>query len=206
MKVIILKHRSCSIMFLILLFHLVCFFSSPSSVMASSVSPEVGSELDMSGASGEVKDNFEIEDDINLGIKMWEFIQGSPTNNQLLLGMYTFHFDSKSLENRQWNNKLVGLQYNDFVFFVFENSFYNWVSGVAYARNLYQIQLDNKWDLNTGYRIGLMAGYEEGQAPFADTLELTPILELYAQFFYNKHYGVEIMLTSSISVGFVYQF
>lgn len=120
--------------------------------------------------------------------------------------MFTFHFTPSSLEERQWNNKLLGIQYNDFSVFAFENSFYNWCAGVAYNRDLYQSALNNDWDMNLGYRAGLMYGYEDGEAPFSSSSPIIPLVALYSQFVYNEHYGVELMLTTSLSLGFFYRF
>lgn len=74
------------------------------------------------------------------------------------------------------------------------------------ARNLYTRQLSNYWDLAAGYRLGLAYGYKEGEAPFSSLSPVIPIVELYAQTLFSKHFGVELMLTSSISIGFFYQF
>lgn len=136
----------------------------------------------------------------------WEFIKGSPTDDQFFLGMFTAHFTPSSLKSRQWNNKLIGIQYNDIVMFGFENSFYNWCAGLAYARNVYQNPLHNNWDLNIGYRVGIIYGYEDDEAPFSENSPIIPLVQLYSQFIYNKHYGLELMLTSSLSLSFFYQF
>lgn len=83
---------------------------------------------------------------------LFEYLQGQPTENQLLLGMVTLHLNSKSRRIRQWNNNLVGLQYKDFFICTFENSFYNQTCAAGLARNLSTSELSNNWDMTFGYR------------------------------------------------------
>ena len=137
---------------------------------------------------------------------LWEFIQGQPTSNQFFLGMFTFHFTPSSLESRNWNNKLIGLQYHDFFVGTLENSFYNrsWTFGIA--RNFSRHQVSNRWEMTTGYRFGGATGYKDGEAPFSGSSPIIPVVELYAQAIGYKHFGVELMLTTSLSASFFYQF
>lgn len=135
-----------------------------------------------------------------------DFLKGESTENQFYLGMFTYHFDPKSRRIRNWKQNLVGFQYNDFFIGTFENSFFNrtWTAGMA--RNLYTKPLSNNWDLATGYRLGIAYGYKDGEAPFSSLSPIIPVVEVYTQSIYQKHFGVELMLTSSISIGFFYQF
>ncbi len=137
---------------------------------------------------------------------LFKYLQGQPTEDQLLLGMATFHFSEKSRRVRQWNNKLIGLQYKDFFISTFENSFYNqaWAAGIA--RNVSTSELNANWDMTFGYRLGLVSGYKDGEAPFSSNSPLVPLVEVYNQYFFKKHYGVELMLTTSISACLSYQF
>jgi len=134
------------------------------------------------------------------------YLRGKPTENQLFIGMFTFHFTPSSLKTRNWQQNLIGFQYNDFFFGTFENSFYNRSWAAGWARNLEKRELGNNWGMTAGYRLGLATGYEEGQAPFSSISPVIPIVELYSQFLYREHYGVELMLTTSLSVSFFYQF
>ena len=135
-----------------------------------------------------------------------EYLKGKPTENQFFLGMFTYHFTPKSREIRNWKQNLIGFQYHDLFIGTFENSFYNrtWTAGIA--RNLYTKPLSNHWDLATGYRLGLAYGYKEGEAPFSSLSPIIPVVEVYAQSIYRKHFGIELMLTTSISLSFFYQF
>ena len=135
-----------------------------------------------------------------------EYLKGQPTDTQLSLGMWTYHFDPKSREKDNWNQKLIGIQYNDYFLALFENSFYNWCVTAGIARNLSSTKLSDNWDMNFGYRLGLAAGYKDGEAPFSTVSPIIPIVEIYNQYYFQKHFGVELMLTTSISAGFFYQF
>lgn len=148
----------------------------------------------------------EKEVDIEEKFDFINFLKGKPTENQFYIGMFSYHFDSKSLKTRNWKQNLIGIQYNDFFLGTFENSFYNrtWTAGLA--RNFYTSTLSNYWGFATGYRLGLAYGYEEGEAPFSNVSPIVPIAGLYAQCIYREHFGVEIMLTTSLSITFLYQF
>jgi hypothetical protein len=147
-----------------------------------------------------------LEKDEPYEFRFLDYLKGKPTENQIFIGMFTYHFDPKSRESRNWKQNLIGLQYNDFFICTFENSFYirTWAAGIA--RTLHAQALSNHWDMATGYRMGVVYGYEEGQAPFSNVSPVIPVVELYIQSIYRKHFGVELMLTSSISIGFFYQF
>lgn len=122
--------------------------------------------------------------------KFLEYFRGKATENQFFIGMFTFHFTPSSLETRNWQQNLIGFQYNDFFFGTFENSFYNrsWTAG--WARNLERRGVTRNWEMAVGYRLGLATGYEEGQAPFSSISPVIPIVELYSQFLYKEHNGV----------------
>ena len=136
----------------------------------------------------------------------WEFLKGQPTSNKFFLGMFTFHFTPSSLESRNWNNKLIAIQYNDFFLGTLENSFYNrsWVFGIA--RNFSRSKVSNNWEITTGYRLGGATGYEDGEAPFSGSSPVIPVVELYTQAIGFEHFGIELMLTTSLSLGLFYQF
>ena len=137
---------------------------------------------------------------------LFDYLKGTPTEDQLFVGMFTYHFNAKSLRTRNWSQNLVGFQYHDIFVCTFENSFYNrtWAAGLA--RNLSTKSLSNQWDIHTGYRLGAAYGYKEGEAPFSSISPIIPVAEVYLQSLYQHHYGIELMLTSSLSLSFFYQF
>ena len=135
-----------------------------------------------------------------------EDLLGEPTKNQIYLGMFTYHFDPKSRRVRNWNQDLIGFQYKDIFVGTFRNSFEKRTWTIGIARNYYSQKLSNTWDLTLGGRLGLLYGYRDGQAPLSNFSPVIPVVEAYSQFIYREHYGMEVMLTTSLSLSFFYQF
>jgi hypothetical protein len=140
------------------------------------------------------------------GKSLFTYLKGEPTKDQLYLGMFTYHFNPKSLKTRNWSEDLVGLQYKNIFICTLRNSFYNRTWAAGFSRNFYTTELSDKWDMAIGGRVGLVYGYWGDQAPFADIAPIIPMIEAYGQFIYREHYGLELMLTTSISLSFFYQF
>jgi hypothetical protein len=118
-----------------------------------------------------------VEKDAPYELGILDYLKGKPTENQMFIGMFTCHFDPKSRESRNWQQNLIGLQYNDFFACTFENSFYSrtWAAGIA--RTLHTQVLSNHWDMAAGYRLGVVYGYQEGQAPFSSLSPVIPVVE-----------------------------
>ncbi len=135
-----------------------------------------------------------------------EQVSGSTPPDQLYLGMYTLHFDDKSRRIRNWQQNLIAVQYKGLFLGTFDNSFYNrcWAAGIS--REVYSSPLSNDWDIEMGYKVGLIYGYEEDEAPFSSISPIIPLIELYTQTIFRKHFGIELMLTTSLSVSFFYRF
>ena len=135
----------------------------------------------------------------------FDFLGDIPPD-QLYLGMYSLHFDSKSLENRNATNNLLGVQVEGLFVGTLINSYdiRSWAFGIS--REFYRVRLSNYWSFASGYRVGLITGYEDQETFFGTESEISPFVDLHAQFSYLDHFGVEIMLTSSLSVIFFYQF
>lgn len=133
-------------------------------------------------------------------------IKGTTPEDQFFLGMFTLHFNAKSRRIRNWHTNLIGLEYKGLFFGTFENSFYNQCWTVGFGRDVYSTHLSDSWQLKTGYRLGAIYGYKDGEAPFAGVSPVVPLVALYAQSIFHEHFGVEVTLTTSISLGFFYQF
>lgn len=136
----------------------------------------------------------------------WDYLKGQPTDDRLLLGMFTLHTNPSSFKRRNWSQKLFGLQINDFFVGTFENSFYrrSWVVGVA--RNLSNQRVHPDWETSFGYRLGFIYGYNPKEAPLSDYTPVIPMIGIYKQYVYRERCGIEFVLTSVASVSFFYQF
>ena len=126
--------------------------------------------------------------------------------DQLYFGMFTYHFDPKSLKKRNWNNQLIGLQIDGVFLGTLINSFYkrSWVVGIS--RELYREKLSDDWSFAAGYRVGMVDGYENQDSIFGSDSDVVPFIDIHSQFTFLEHFGIEIMLTSSLSACFFYQF
>jgi len=126
--------------------------------------------------------------------------------DQFYLGMYTLHFDPKSRETRNATNYLIGVQVDGLFLGTLINSYdkRSWAFGIS--REFYRANLSSSLDFASGYRIGLITGYGD-EKTFIDTgSNVDPFADIHAQISYLKHFGVEFMLTSSLSVLFFFQF
>jgi 4-amino-4-deoxy-L-arabinose transferase-like glycosyltransferase len=135
-----------------------------------------------------------------------EFLKGEPTQDQLWIGMASWHFNRASRHGRNWNQNLLGVQANDFFLVTFENSFYNRTFVAGWGRELSSHSLGEHWDSSFGYRLGLIYGYRVSEAPLSDDSPIIPLIEVHERLVYRDHFGVEIMLTTVLSASFFYQF
>ena len=135
----------------------------------------------------------------------FDFLGDIPPD-QLFLGMYTLHFDSKSLENRNATNNLLGWQVGGLFVGTLINSYdmRSWAFGIS--REFYRVRLSDYWSFASGYRVGFITGYQDKETLFGTESDIAPLVDLHVQFSYLDHFGVEIMMTSSLSVSFFYQF
>lgn len=131
---------------------------------------------------------------------------GTLPPDQLFLGMFTLHFDPDSLKNRNWNNQLLGLQINGLFFASLINSYDKRSWAVGFSRELYRKILSGYWSFAAGYRVGLITGYENENTIFNTNSEVVPFLDIHGQFTLRDHFGIEVMMNSSISACFFYQF
>lgn len=141
-----------------------------------------------------------------------EILQGTPVamvanpNDQLMAGMFSLHTNSSSFKSRNWNQKMMGFQKHDYFACTFENSFFNRTYAIGIAKNFQGHRISSQWETTLGYRLGLIYGYEEGQAPLSGYSPVIPMVGIYKRYIYQEHYGVEFMFTTVASVSFFYQF
>ena len=132
----------------------------------------------------------------------WEFLKGTAPDNAIYLGMFTWHFNPESRKNDRWSNNLIGGLYHSVFVGALLNSFSDRAFVVGVQRNLYTNQLSHNTQMNIGYRLGLISGYDERMSDYAKYLPVLPIPELYVDFAY-KHFGTEL---SYIGVVFTAKF
>ncbi|WP_440683079.1 hypothetical protein [Cysteiniphilum halobium] len=132
----------------------------------------------------------------------WVFLKGTQPDNALYLGMFTWHFNPESRAHDRWSNNLVGGLYNSIFVGTLLNSFSDRAFVVGVQRNLYTNQLSQNNQVNVGYRLGMMSGYDQRMSDFAKYLPVLPITELYIDYAY-KNLGAEL---SYIGVVFTVKF
>lgn len=130
----------------------------------------------------------------------WDLIKGSEPNNAILLGMWSLHFKKHSRENDRWSNELIGGVYKSFFAGTLINSFDKRAYLFGIQRDFYTKKYSNNWQINAGYRIGLITGYDERMADIAGKSKALPFPEIYSDFVY-KHVGIEISWCISIIVA-----
>jgi hypothetical protein len=124
----------------------------------------------------------------------------------LMLGMFSLHTKPSSFKSRNWNQKLIGFQVEDYFVCTFKNSFYNRSYACGIAKDFSGHRINSLWETSLGYRLGLIYGYDEGQAPFSSFSPVIPLLGIYNRYVYHEHLGIEFMLTTTASVSFFYPF
>ena len=133
-----------------------------------------------------------IASDNNVNKKsIWEFLKGSTPDNGLFLGMLTLHINPKSLNHDKWYNFLVGGIYNSIFAATFENSFNDRTYVLGIQRDLYKKKYSNNRQIDAGYRLGLVYGYDQRMSQLAGQLKILPLPELYSDFKY-KNVGIEL--------------
>lgn len=110
-----------------------------------------------------------------------EVMLGDPGQDNLYVGMWSHHF-LEGNEEYQTQNDLLGISYGGYYFGTFITSFDDraWSGGVQ--RDVYR----NRWhrlNLDTGYRAGLLYGYEERTL---GNTELGPLFQVYADVSYRQ--------------------
>lgn len=132
----------------------------------------------------------------------WQFLEGTQPENAVYLGMLTWHFNPESRKDDRRSNNLIGGVYQSIFVGTLLNSFSDRAFVVGVQRNLYTNQLSQNNQVNVGYRLGLISGYDERMSDIAKYLPVLPIPELYVDYAY-KNVGAEL---SYIGVVFTAKF
>ena len=121
------------------------------------------------------------------------FLQGTTSENAVFGGMWTYHLNPSSRDDRG-NNELFGVLYHNFFAGTLMNSFDHRAFALGVQRNVYVHQFSHHWQYITSYRLGLMSGYKYGQSPFSPLSKYSPVIpfpQLISAFQYRS-FGWEI--------------
>lgn len=130
---------------------------------------------------------------------------GKKSENKLYLGMFTLHVNPSSFKRDNWNQQLIGIQYNGFSAFTLVNSFYNRTYMIGVSRTILTKEYTN-WDINLGYHLGLIYGYKPRQAPFSSLSPIIPGPIPFVSTTYKKRFGVEFELVPDPAISFFLRF
>ena len=136
----------------------------------------------------------------------WDFIKGKTPQNSLFLGMLTFHFNPNSLKHDRWSNDLPGGVYKGVFAGTLINSFNDRAYVFGIQRDVYTKKFSNNWQINSGYRLGLITGYDSRMSKVADKTKVLPLPEVYSDFMYKK-VGIELSWSMVVvSAKFIVRF
>ena len=126
---------------------------------------------------------------------------GRPFRDQLLLGMWTLHFESG--DDQESNNRLIGAVYKGYYGGTFINTHGDRVWSGGWQRTLYQ-QKYGEVEVEAGYRAGIMYGYKR-YLKLGNT-RLFPLFQALLDVEY-KNVGVQFSWAGVVlTVGFYYRF
>jgi hypothetical protein len=134
-----------------------------------------------------------------------EHIWGRKSDNMLYFEMFTIHVNPSSFKNDNWNQQLVGIQYNGFLATTLINSFYNRTYMLGVSRTVFEKRYTN-WDVEVGYDLGLIYGYTHGQAPFASLTPVIPGIIPFVSASYKKTFGAQFNLVPDPAFSFFLRF
>ncbi len=137
------------------------------------------------------------------GKGFWETVWGQTPENNILLGMWTLHFNKESRRNDNWQNNAIGIQYKGINVATFSNSFYEQVYVLAFSRQVYVTDMSENSKFSAGYRVGGMYGYDGKLGAFADKYPIVPLVQIYTHFQY-KRVGIEFTYTGIVASASFY--
>ena len=131
--------------------------------------------------------------------KSWTAIKGQPTDDSLLLGMFSDHTGEQGFNQ---TNRLIGIDYKGDSIGTFRNSFYTQTYYAGISRKIYQSSVfgDTKFDVK--YKLVGMHGYQDH---YPALLGITPIIMPMFGFTKN-HCGTDFMIIPSKKPIFVVNF
>lgn len=134
--------------------------------------------------------------------RLGQFLVGSPARNSVYGGMWSYHFIDND-DDFETAHYLAGLSYKGYFGGVFRNSQGDWAVVGGAQRDLYRHSW-SKFDIDMGYRLGIMNGYDNMQ--LYDT-GFFPLLQLYIDVSYEDTSGVQFSWAgSAFTAGFFVRF
>ncbi len=128
--------------------------------------------------------------------KPWfDILPGEPAENRLYVGMWSQHVLSSNDDYRT-NNNLLGSTYKGYYLGTFINSHNDRSWSVGWQRDFYKNHI-RKVKLHSGYRFGLLYGYESYE--IGDT-RLFPLIQMYTDLSYEK-LGVQFSWAAEVITG-----
>jgi hypothetical protein len=142
---------------------------------------------------------------INSNKSIWTTIKGVNPHDALFFEMFTVHLKPSSLQVRNWHTQLLALQYKGFFAGTFINSFYNRTYTLGFARQVYSKEYNYLY-YNAGYRIGLLYGYTDNQAPFSNISPVIPLIQPYINISLKNTFGLELSIAADPSISLFLNF
>lgn len=132
---------------------------------------------------------------------VYDILLGQPAQDSIYLGMWSYHFIDDDDDYTNTHN-LFGLVYKGIFLGTFLNSREDRAWALGFQRDVYRTKVDS-FDVDIGYRLGIMHGYENLQ--LFDS-ELFPLVQIYSDISYEK-LGVQFSWAGSvITAGFFVRF
>ena len=117
---------------------------------------------------------------------LWEKVKGKPSNDALLLEMLVWHFREHSRKNDRWNSQLLGVLYKGIYATTFLNSFSDRAFGCGVSRDYYQKHLSKNSEIDLGYKLGIVTGYDVRMMPLAKYTPVLPVIMPSLDFRYRR--------------------
>lgn len=133
--------------------------------------------------------------------RTWTTLKGKPTEDALLLGMFSYHTRSDRDELNE-SNKLGAIDYNGYTLGTFNNSYHTQTYYVGLSRKIYEQQLPGDVDFKLKYKLVALHGYEREEPDIAGiTPTVIPMIG-----FTKGYIGVDFLASPGRTVTFATNF
>lgn len=136
----------------------------------------------------------------------WQQAWGKPATSILYAGMATYHLNPNSRDDN-WNNQTVALTHQGYFIGTLINSYDRRAYTAGIERYWPEHQIEKNFKGHTGYRLGLITGYDDKLAAFAESTPVVPFAQVIYDITFQDHFGFEFSWCAVVvSAGFFYQF